>query len=122
MLAEIKQDAASVDALFLAKVRELEKTAERDRVRALQALISSIDTPIPLHPIRGVLEAEIGVQAPLPLAAGSVPECMVAGAGFVNFRIATHRRGCHCEFPLRFWLLLSQGRRTVVPGAEPTIS
>ena len=74
-----------LDELFLAKVRELEKTVERDVLRARQALISSIETPIPLHPVDGVLEAEIGVKAPLPLVVGGVSELMVAGAGFGNY-------------------------------------
>jgi len=85
-VAPIARLLPQVDALFLAKVRGLEKTAERDPVRARQALISSIDTPIPLHPVGGVLEAEIGVKAPLPLVMGSVPECVVAGARFGTFR------------------------------------
>lgn len=60
-------------------MRELERSAEHDPVRARHALISCIDTPIPLHPVGAVLEAEIVVRAPLPLTAGSVPECVVAG-------------------------------------------
>ena len=71
-----------LDELFLQRVRELERTAERDPVRARQALLESIDTPIALHPVDGVLEAEIGVRPPLAVAAGHRQESMVAGAGF----------------------------------------
>ena len=66
--------------MFTARVRELEKAAERDPLRARQALIESIETPISLHAVDGVLEAEFGVLAPLALVAGGVPEIMVAGA------------------------------------------
>jgi len=71
-----------LDELFLTRVRELEKLAERDPVRAREALISSIETPITLHLVGGVLEAEIGVLAPVPLVPGTVAGFMVAGARF----------------------------------------
>ncbi len=71
-----------LDELFLARVRELERTAERDPVRARQALVDSIETPIALHPVDGVLDAEIGVRTHGRRAVGDRQECMVAGAGF----------------------------------------
>ena len=36
--------------------------------------MESIETPITLHPVDGVLEAEFGIQTPLSLAAGDVAE------------------------------------------------
>ena len=62
-------------------VKELNKTAERDPLRASQALFHAIEEPITLHPENGVLVAEISYRAPLPLV-GNVSENMVAGAGF----------------------------------------
>jgi DNA invertase Pin-like site-specific DNA recombinase/Skp family chaperone for outer membrane proteins len=82
--APVERLLPRLDELFLAKVRELEKAVERDVLRARQALISSIETPIPLHPENGVLVAEIGVKAPLPLVADGVSGILVAGARFLN--------------------------------------
>ena len=62
-------------------VRELNKTAERDPVRARQALLQALEGPITLRPQAGVLVAEIASSAPLPLM-GNVAENLVAGAGF----------------------------------------
>ena len=85
----MRQKAPKVDK---ARLRELERTAERDPVRARQALLDSIETPIPLHPVDGVLEAEIGVRAPLPMAALDPQECMVAGARFFAYSLEVELR------------------------------
>ena len=75
-LANIRQpppETASIERLlprigerYLAMVRELDRTAERDPLRARQALTEALEEPITLHPENGVLVAEIAYRAPLP--------------------------------------------------------
>jgi hypothetical protein len=67
-LGKIKEPApetASIERLiprigerYLAMVRELNKAAERDPVRARQALLQALEGPITLHPENGVLVAD----------------------------------------------------------------
>jgi hypothetical protein len=54
-------------------VRELNKQAECDPVRARQVLIEALEEPITLHPENGVLVAEIAYRPPLP-PVGTVSE------------------------------------------------
>jgi hypothetical protein len=84
-LKEPAPDRAPIERLiprigerYLATVKELNKTAERDPQRARMALFEALEEPITLHPENGVLVAEIAYRAPLPLV-GNVSENMVAG-------------------------------------------
>ena len=69
-------------------MRELERAAERDPVRARQALLQALEGPITLHPENGVLVAEIAYSAPVPMV-GRVAENMAAGGRFA------HSLACH---------------------------
>jgi len=93
-IREPAPETASIDRLiprigerYLAMVRELNEAAERDPVRARQALLQALEGPITLHPENGVLVAEI-LSAPVPMV-GRVAENMVAEGRFA------HSLTCH---------------------------